>query len=133
MGNWHLYILLCADKSLYVGITQDVEERLKKHRSGKGSKYVASRLPVTLVFVIKNLPLKEVALDIERYLKTYVRSKKDNLVQADDYSLSLLKARLRQSVLKYSLRDIQVCTKAGQNSLFRFPTREQMQVDRRVL
>ena len=130
--GWHLYILLCADQSLYVGITQDIEQRLEKHRSGKGSKYVAARLPVKLIFVLKNLPIKEVALDIEKYLKLYVRDRKNKLVQCDEYSLSLLKARLRKSVLKYTLRDIQVCSKSGQSSLFSFPTREQMKVDKHV-
>jgi len=44
-----VYILECSDKSLYTGITNDIEKRLLKHSIGKGSKYVRSRLPFKLV------------------------------------------------------------------------------------
>ena len=52
-NKWSLYILECADKSLYTGITNDVENRLAMHRSGKGSKYVRTRLPFKLVYLEK--------------------------------------------------------------------------------
>lgn len=45
-----LYILLCADNSLYTGIAKDLNERLEVHRSGKGSKYVKSRKPFKLIY-----------------------------------------------------------------------------------
>ena len=38
--TWFVYILQCCDGSFYTGVTNDVEERMKKHASGKGSKYV---------------------------------------------------------------------------------------------
>jgi putative endonuclease len=44
------YILRCADGSLYTGITNDLEHRLKMHNSGKGAKYTRSRAPVELVY-----------------------------------------------------------------------------------
>ncbi len=47
---WYLYILLCADGSLYTGITTDVQRRLEAHRSGKGAKYTRGRGPLTLVY-----------------------------------------------------------------------------------
>ncbi|HEC66465.1 MAG TPA: GIY-YIG nuclease family protein [bacterium] len=46
---YHLYILKCSDKSLYTGITNDLDKRLASHEEGKGSKYVRSRLPFKLV------------------------------------------------------------------------------------
>ena len=46
---WVLYVLLCADGTLYTGITNDLERRLKIHNSGKGAKYTRSRLPCQLV------------------------------------------------------------------------------------
>ena len=45
-----LYILKCADGSLYTGIAKDLEKRLEMHRSGKGSKYVRGRLPFDVVY-----------------------------------------------------------------------------------
>ncbi len=47
--NWTVYILRCADGSLYTGVTNDLKKRLKAHRAGKGSKYVATRLPIEVV------------------------------------------------------------------------------------
>jgi putative endonuclease len=45
-----VYMLRCADGSLYTGWSTDVAQRLARHRSGKGSRYTASRLPVELVY-----------------------------------------------------------------------------------
>jgi predicted GIY-YIG superfamily endonuclease len=45
-----VYILRCADGSLYTGWSTDVARRLQRHRSGKASRYTASRLPVELVY-----------------------------------------------------------------------------------
>ena len=47
---WYLYILRCADETLYTGITTDVEKRLEAHRSGKGAKYTRGRAPLELVY-----------------------------------------------------------------------------------
>ncbi len=46
--SW-VYILRCADDSLYTGWTVDLDRRLASHRSGDGSRYTRSRLPVELV------------------------------------------------------------------------------------
>ncbi len=72
---WFVYILSCADHSLYTGITTDIERRLKEHNnSTKGAKYTRGRRPVTLAYsercdnrsdaskreaAIKKLPLAE--------------------------------------------------------------------------
>lgn len=48
--EWLVYLLRCRDGSLYTGITNDLRRRLAHHRSGKGSAYVRSRLPVRLVY-----------------------------------------------------------------------------------
>jgi len=48
---YHLYILECADKTLYTGITTDLKRRIAEHNaSGLGSKYTAARRPVKLVY-----------------------------------------------------------------------------------
>lgn len=50
---YKVYVLLCSDNSLYTGITKDIKNRMKVHRSGNGSKYVYSRLPFELVYTEK--------------------------------------------------------------------------------
>jgi DNA-binding protein HU-beta len=49
MMNWHLYLIECADGSLYAGITTDVERRLKMHIAGKGARYTRSHKALRLV------------------------------------------------------------------------------------
>jgi putative endonuclease len=46
---WSVYLLRCADDSLYCGISKDIETRIALHNAGKGAKYTRSRLPVKLV------------------------------------------------------------------------------------
>jgi putative endonuclease len=43
---WYVYILECADGTLYTGITTDVNKRVATHNKGKGAKYTKTRLPV---------------------------------------------------------------------------------------
>ena len=48
--TWFVYILRCADDTLYTGITDDVARRTAVHNSGKGAKYTRARLPVEVVY-----------------------------------------------------------------------------------
>ena len=51
-NQWFVYILECSDKSLYTGITKDLDRRVKEHNtSSKGAKYTKSRRPVKLKYV----------------------------------------------------------------------------------
>jgi putative endonuclease len=50
MMDWYVYILECSDKSLYTGITNNIEKRIKTHNAGKGSKSLLGKLPVKLVY-----------------------------------------------------------------------------------
>ena len=50
MPEWHVYILRCADGTLYTGIATDVAARLDTHNAGKGAKYTRGRLPVVLAY-----------------------------------------------------------------------------------
>jgi predicted GIY-YIG superfamily endonuclease len=47
--SWVLYILECADKTLYTGITNDLERRLAAHKNGTGAKYLRGRGPLVLI------------------------------------------------------------------------------------
>jgi putative endonuclease len=44
----YVYLLRCADDSLYCGWTVDLDKRMEAHRSGRGARYTKSRLPVEL-------------------------------------------------------------------------------------
>ncbi len=48
--GWTVYILRCADGSLYTGVAIDVAARLAQHRAGKGAKYTRGRGPLALVY-----------------------------------------------------------------------------------
>ncbi len=48
--NCWVYILQCADGTLYTGWTSDLQKRLRMHNSGTASKYTRSRLPVEMVY-----------------------------------------------------------------------------------
>lgn len=48
---YHLYILKCADDTLYTGITTDIKRRVGEHNAGKaGAKYTRTRRPVEVVY-----------------------------------------------------------------------------------
>ncbi len=48
--HWIVYMLECADHSLYTGITTNLERRLAEHAAGKGAKYTKGRGPFRLVY-----------------------------------------------------------------------------------
>jgi putative endonuclease len=49
-GHWIVYMLECADKTLYTGITNDLDRRLAEHAAGKGARYTKGRGPFRLVY-----------------------------------------------------------------------------------
>jgi putative endonuclease len=58
--NWIVYLVRCFDDSLYCGITNDLNNRLAEHNSGKGAKYTRSRRPVELAGVSPKMTKSEV-------------------------------------------------------------------------
>jgi putative endonuclease len=79
---YSVYIARCADGSLYTGFALDPVAREAAHNAGKGAKYTASRLPVTLVYVEPCDSLSS-ALKRERQIKTWTRAKKGALIAGD--------------------------------------------------
>lgn len=77
---YFLYILRCSDGSLYVGITNDLENRIKVHNAGKGAKYTRSKGPVVLVYSEKHNNHKEAAKR-ESQIKGWNKEKKENLIK----------------------------------------------------
>ena len=82
--QWVVYLVQCSDKSLYCGITNDLENRLAAHNSGKGAKYTRSRRPVTLVGTSSEMT-KSDALKLEYRVKQVPSNKKEvELTKKDD-------------------------------------------------
>ena len=48
--SWVVYILKCADHTLYTGITNDLEARICAHEAGQGAKYTKGRGPFELLY-----------------------------------------------------------------------------------
>ena len=74
-GEWFVYIVRCADGSLYTGITKDVKRRCQQHNAGTASRYTRSRLPVKLVYQ-EARPSQSSALKREAAIKGMARREK---------------------------------------------------------
>lgn len=81
--SFYVYILRCADDTLYTGYTDNPERRLRVHNAGKGAKYTRSRLPVELVYR-ETLEDKSAALRREREIKKLTRAQKLALIAAQN-------------------------------------------------
>ena len=77
--RWYVYILECRDHSFYVGITNDLERRVREHDAGTGGKYTRSHRPVRLVHQ-EALKTKSAALIREAVIKRLTRKEKERIV-----------------------------------------------------
>jgi putative endonuclease len=84
----YVYMLRCADNTLYTGYTFDLERRLARHNAGKGAKYTKGRLPVRFAWYAE-LETPHLARRAEVFLKQLDRSHKEMLVSGE---LSLAEA-----------------------------------------
>jgi putative endonuclease len=74
-----VYIVRCADGSLYAGCARDPRQRVDVHNSGRGARYTSGRVPVRLVYSERCRSQGE-ALRRERELKGWTRGKKEALI-----------------------------------------------------
>ena len=81
MSFW-AYMLHCADRSFYVGHTDDLDARLSAHQSASIPGYTSTRLPVTLVWS-SEFPTRYEAIQAERQIKGWSRAKKLALIRGD--------------------------------------------------
>jgi putative endonuclease len=79
-GRFFVYIVQCRDGTYYTGYTQNLEERVSLHNSGKGAKYLRGKLPVKLVYT-KEYHYYKNALSAERRVKKLTREQKLNLIR----------------------------------------------------
>lgn len=80
-GKHYMYVLECADGSLYTGYAVDVQARLAVHNAGKGAKYTRARLPVSLL-AYAEFATKHDAMHAEYAFKQLSRNEKDALLAA---------------------------------------------------
>jgi putative endonuclease len=78
----YVYVLSCADDSLYTGYTTDVSRRVAEHDAGEGAKYTRGRTPVELVHV-EAFDSQSDAMSREYEIKSFTRSRKEQLVDAE--------------------------------------------------
>ena len=78
---YYVYILRCADNTLYPGSTTDVARRAAVHHSGRGAKYTRSRRPVKVVYW-EPCPDRSAALRREAAIKRLSRAEKEALISA---------------------------------------------------
>ena len=74
-SNWIVYILQCADGTLYTGITNDLAHRIKEHENGTGAKYTRGRAPFTLLYTETHASRSQ-ALKREARIKSFDRAAK---------------------------------------------------------
>ena len=79
--NYFVYILKCADETLYTGITVDLEKRIAAHNAGKGAKYTRGRKPVYL-FYSEECADRSSALRRESEIKKMSKSEKIALTES---------------------------------------------------
>lgn len=76
-----VYIVRCADGTLYTGYARDLERRTRAHNAGRGAKYTAQRLPVSLVYW-EVCDTKSAALKREYEVKRLARTDKERLARS---------------------------------------------------
>ena len=75
-----VYIVRCADGTLYTGWTTDVERRIAQHNAGRGARYTRMRRPVALVYR-EEVPDRSAAMRREVAIKKLDRERKERLVE----------------------------------------------------
>ncbi|MCX6793652.1 MAG: GIY-YIG nuclease family protein [Candidatus Gottesmanbacteria bacterium] len=78
---WYVYILRCADNTLYTGVTTDIQRRMGEHnRKQLGAKYTRAKRPVTLVYK-EEAADRGSALKREWTIKKLSKQQKENLTK----------------------------------------------------
>ena len=91
--TWFVYLLRCADGSLYTGITTDVARRSKQHNAGTASRYTRSRRPTRMVYEEVHAGHSQ-ALQREAAIKSLSRPQKESLIRNQELSTALMSGEL---------------------------------------
>lgn len=77
---WHVYLLLCKDKSIYTGITKDLRKRFAAHRAGTGAKYTRAK-GVRRILYSERFRTMSAAMKREAAIKKLSRPEKQKLTK----------------------------------------------------
>jgi putative endonuclease len=81
MNTYYVYILKCADNSYYIGVSNDMERRLKEHNEGIDRKcYTYNKRPLVLVFLKEFNDINN-AIAFEKQIKGWSRKKKEAIIE----------------------------------------------------
>jgi predicted GIY-YIG superfamily endonuclease len=78
-GGWSVYLVRCADRTLYAGSTTSIEARVRAHNEGRGAKYTSGRRPVSVVY-LELCASRSAAFRREHALKRLTRAQKEALI-----------------------------------------------------
>lgn len=79
---WHLYLVRCADGSLYTGISTDVQRRFDAHQNNRGARRLRGRGPLTLVFS-QAIGDRSEAQRVEYRVKQLSKPEKERLIRGE--------------------------------------------------
>ena len=116
-GQWFVYLLRCADGTLYTGISNDVSRRLQQHNAGTASRYTRSRLPVALLYQELQVS-RSSALKRELAIKSLSRIAKETLIRPPEPTTNRQNSSM---ILRLSQK---LCTKIKAGQLSEMPSDE---------
>src|SRR5436190_21806570 len=100
---WFVYLIRCADQSLYTGVTTDAERRIDEHNEGCGARYTRARGPVELVY-LERLKDRGSALRREHEIKRMTAAGKRAMVESAQRKKARRKARAKTGRAAISTR-----------------------------
>ena len=79
---YYTYMLRCKDKSIYTGMTNNIDNRINKHLNKNGAKYTKSHQPEKLEAVWRSKE-KSLACKLEYYIKQLTKQQKEKIIQGE--------------------------------------------------
>ena len=86
---YYLYLVLCLDKSIYTGVTNNPDRRFLEHQTSQGSKHTREQKAVKLLYT-EEFSTKTKALAREKQIKKWTRAKKEALIAGNKKLLKKL-------------------------------------------
>lgn len=93
-----MYVVECADATLYTGYAVDVEQRVAAHNAGRGAKYTRTRRPVVLV-ACASFASKHAAMSAEFHFKRLARAEKRSMIERAEDAAAFARALARRFAL----------------------------------
>ena len=85
---FYTYMLRCLDNSIYTGMTNNIDSRLKRHLSGKGAKYTRAHQPEKIEIAWRTKE-KSLACKLEYQIKQLTKNQKEEIVHGEKLSIYL--------------------------------------------